>query len=295
MENSILSYRVGMHIKTLSCCKMKAFFLILYCILLFFSCKLSNNVNEIIPSDSAQLIKKSNSKIDTINSVDSPKQYIYLTFDDGPQLGTLDCARVCKNESISATFFIVGLHALRDKNAKQTVKSLQQQAPFFLVANHSYTHAFRNHFYTFYKDANGAFQDFIRCQDSLQFSNMYIRLPGSPSWNGGSLHSVVKRTKAIVKKLDTAGYIIVGWDDEWRFKNGNAPIETSEQMLRKVDFMLQSNRTKTKNHIVILAHDRMFHNSENQFKLILFIRGLKQHKNYVFQTIDKYPFTAKRK
>lgn len=53
--------------------------------------------------------------------------------------------------------------------------------------------------------------------------------------------------------------------------------------------------TKTKNHIVILSHDRMFHDSESQLKLISFIRELKQYKDYVFQTIDKYPFTAKRK
>lgn len=94
---------------------------------------------------------------------------------------------------------MVGLHAMSDKSSKQIVKNLQTQEPFFLVANHSYTHAFRNHFYKFYGDPNGAFQDFIRCQDSLQFSNLYIRLPGNPSWNGGSLHAVAKLTKAVVK------------------------------------------------------------------------------------------------
>ena len=275
--------------------KIKLSSLILCGFIVLFACKSSTNTNATTPSDSIQPTKKNKPKVDTISDIDSTKKYIYLTFDDGPQPGTLDCEKICKDENVKATFFMVGLHAMSDKSSKQIVKNLQAQEPFFLVANHSYTHAFRNHFYKFYENPNGAFQDFIRCQDSLQFSNLYIRLPGNPSWNGGSLHAVVKLTKAVVQKLDTAGYTVVGWDDEWRFKNGKIPIETPEQMLNQVEYMLNNNHTKTKNHIVILTHDRMFHNNESQVKLISFIRGLKQHKDYVFQTIDKYPFTAKRK
>lgn len=260
-----------------------------------FACKSPNKTNTTAPSDSTQIPQKNKPKVDTANTIDSAKKYIYLTFDDGPQPGTLDCEKICKDENVKATFFMVGLHAMSDKSSKQIVKNLQAQEPFFLVANHSYTHAFRNHFYKFYKDTNGAFQDFIRCQDSLHFSNLYTRLPGNNSWSGGSLHAVVKLTKAVVQKLDTAGYTVVGWDDEWRFKNGKIPIETPAQMLNKVEYMLDNNHTKTKNHIVILIHDRMFHNNESQIKLISFIRGLKQHKDYVFQTVDKYPFTAKLK
>lgn len=233
--------------------------------------------------------------VDTTTIIDSTKKHIYLTFDDGPQPGTLDCEKICKDENVKATFFIVGLHAMSDKNSQQIVRNLQTQYPLFLVANHSYTHAFRNKFYKFYKDPEGAFQDFIRCQDSLQFSNRYIRLPGNPSWSGGNLHVVVKLTKPVIQKLDTAGYNVVGWDIEWRFKNGKIPIETPEQLINEIEYMLNNDHTKTKNHIVILSHDRMFHDSESQLKLISFIRELKQYKDYVFQTIDKYPFTAKRK
>jgi len=232
--------------------------------------------------------------VDTVSVIDSTKKYIYLTFDDGPQPGTLECEKICKDEHVKATFFIVGLHAMSNKDSKQIVKKLQAQEPFFLIANHSYTHAFRNKFYKFYQDPQGAFQDFIRCKDSLEFSNSFIRLPGNDSWSGGSLHAISKLTKAVVKKLDTAGYKIVGWDAEWRFKNGKIPIETPEQLLNQVEYMLNKNHTKTKNHIVILSHDRMFHSKESQLKLIVFINGLKQHKEYVFQTIDKYPFTAVR-
>lgn len=266
---------------------------IIFCLL---SCKNSTDQKEVDKKvDSTQTTKRNIPHVDTLNIIDSTKKYIYLTFDDGPQPGTLDCEKICKDENVKATFFVVGLHAMSDKNSKQVIKNLQAQYPLFLVSNHSYTHAFRNKFYKFYGDPVGAFADFVRCQDSLQFSNRFARLPGNDSWSGGNLHAVAKLVKAVTKKLDTAGYSIVGWDDEWRFKNGKIPIETSEQMLNQVEYMLNNNHTKTKNHIVILSHDRMFHNTESQLKLITFIRGLKQHKDYVFQTIDKYPFTAKRK
>lgn len=275
---------------------IKKIFIICFSIFFLFSCKNASDQKKNEKLDSTKITKRETILTDTSsNIIDSTKKYIYLTFDDGPQPGTLDCEKICKDENVKATFFVVGLHAMSDKNSKQIVKNLQDQYPLFLVANHSYTHAFRNKFYKFYGDPIPAFDDFVRCQDSLQFSNHYTRLPGNDSWSGGNLHAVSKLAKAVVKKLDTANYIVVGWEAEWRFKNGKIPIETPEQMLSEVEYMLNNNHTKTKNHIVILSHDRMFHDVESQLKLITFIKGLKQHKDYVFQTIDKYPFTAKRK
>ncbi len=40
----------------------------------------------------------------------STKKYIYLTFDDGPQPGTVSCYHLCITEGVKASFFMVGLH-----------------------------------------------------------------------------------------------------------------------------------------------------------------------------------------
>jgi peptidoglycan/xylan/chitin deacetylase (PgdA/CDA1 family) len=39
---------------------------------------------------------------------DSTKKYIYLSFDDGPQHGTVTCYDLCKKEAVKASFFMVG-------------------------------------------------------------------------------------------------------------------------------------------------------------------------------------------
>src|SRR4051794_12530402 len=38
---------------------------------------------------------------------DSTKQYIYLTFDDGPQPGTLGCYHTIRQLGVKATFFMI--------------------------------------------------------------------------------------------------------------------------------------------------------------------------------------------
>src|SRR5688572_12244759 len=44
-------------------------------------------------------------------SQDSNLRYVYLTFDDGPDAGTLNCYNTCKSKGVKATFFLVGEHA----------------------------------------------------------------------------------------------------------------------------------------------------------------------------------------
>ena len=58
-------------------------------------------------------IKKNPDTIAVIPPIkrDSNLRYVYLTFDDGPDAGTLNCYKVCQDKGVKATFFLVGEHA----------------------------------------------------------------------------------------------------------------------------------------------------------------------------------------
>lgn len=60
---------------------------------------------------------------------DSTKKYIYLTFDDGPQLGTVTCFNLCRAEAVKASFFMVGLHANLKSDGHEIVNMIRSAYP----------------------------------------------------------------------------------------------------------------------------------------------------------------------
>ncbi len=272
-------------------------YIILMCLnfLLFtilFSCNLVN-INTTNNSDTS-LVKK-DEKIVGINKFystpfiyDSTKKYIYLTFDDGPQHGTVSCFELCKKLGVKATFFMVGNHA-NNANLLQVVKNIKDAYPLVLLANHSSTHA-NGHYKFFYQHPTMAEQDFYNTQKKLAIPYKIIRLPGNSAWvtkNGIKASNLVK---PVCKLLDSSGYNILGWDAEWRFNHKTAnPIQNPYKMANEVDSAMAKNKTYTKNNIVILTHDRMFRNPNYLDSLAKFIIQLKQNPTYVFETMDHYP------
>ena len=105
-------------------------FILFYLCVFFIACENKNNKNE-VQSKSFKTEKDSlpsqikirplilNPTFDTIKpekvsqpyTIDTSKKYIYLTFDDGPQHGTVACFDLCKELNVKATFFMVGFHA----------------------------------------------------------------------------------------------------------------------------------------------------------------------------------------
>lgn len=220
---------------------------------------------------------------------DSAKKYIYLTFDDGPQAGTMICYDICKELGIKSTFFMVGDHA-SDTWGKQIVATIRNSYPYALLTNHSYYHA-KNRYEYFYKHPVTAFEDFMRAQQSLQVPYKIIRLPGNSAWVRKNENKSSSLVKPVCKLLDSAGYNVIGWDVEWNFRydGTSRPVQTAETMINMVKYALGNNNTHTKNHVVILTHDRMFREKQYADSLRKFIRGLQQNFNYVFETIDHYP------
>ncbi len=221
--------------------------------------------------------------------LDSTKLYIYLTFDDGPQPGTMGCYKICKDQDIKATFFMVALHQLKKSDGKKLVGMIRNGYPEFLLANHSYDHA-KEHYKYFYQHPDMAFETFLRAQDSLQVQKKIIRLPGNSAWVKEGKVKSSHLVSAVVHRLDSAGYNVIGWDLEWNFSHKNArPIQSPEKLAAQVDSAFAKNQSQTKNHLVILSHDRMFQRTPDSLSLVQFIQILKKNPKYVFETVDHYP------
>lgn len=220
---------------------------------------------------------------------DSTKNYIYLTFDDGPQNGTRVCYDLCKQLGVKATFFMVGQHASSPKT-KAIVAEIREAYPNFLLCNHSTTHA-AGHYKYFYHHPEMAAEDFYAAQKKLQVPYQIIRLPGNSAW---VLKDTIKASHLVdttCLKLDSAGYNVIGWDVEWNFNHKTEnPIQKPQRMVDVVDSALvKPKRLFTKNHVVILTHDRMFRKPNYTDSLAKFITILKQNPKNVFETIDHYP------
>jgi len=220
---------------------------------------------------------------------DSSKRYIFLTWDDSPQPpGTIVCKNLFKELGVKATFFAVGMHQF-DVIRKKIVDSIRNEYPQFLLANHSYTHGFKNNYRAFYTNVDSAAKDFLKAQEDLKVPVKIIRLPGNNSWVGKGEMKGPKSTMNVCKKLDSLGFNVIGWDVEWQFKGGSVPVQSADQMVAEIHKKFDNYITNEPNAIVILAHDRMFAKPQYLDSLRKFITVLKQDPQNVFETVDHYP------
>lgn len=222
---------------------------------------------------------------------DSSKKYIYLTLDDGPQPpGTNICKNIFETEGVKATFFLVGMHQF-DERRKRIVDTFRNNYPQFLIANHSFTHGFRNKYKSFYSNPDSAVKDFMRAEAELKLPVKIIRLPGNNAWVGNGEIRGPKQVLPLCHKLDSLGYSVIGWDVEWQFinKGGSIPLQSVDNMLRNINKKFSEGTTNRKDHLVILAHDRMFEKAQYADSLRKLVSILKQNPHYTFETVDHYP------
>lgn len=214
---------------------------------------------------------------------------IYLTFDDGPNKGTKKMMHIVQQEAIPVTVFIVGEHVYGSKEQHAVFDSLVNSR-LFEIANHSYTHAFKNKFAKFYAVPDSAVKDFKRCADSLHLTANIVRTPGRNIWRTATISNTdIKSAVAAADSIYKNGYIEVGWDLEWQYTDSLTLTNTSDEMLTQVDSMFTNHKTKTPNHLVLLAHDQVYADAKDSAQLHQFIIKLKATNEYNFEVVSKYP------
>ena len=243
---------------------------------------------------SAVLKKDTAAKVITLKTpVKKKKKTIYLTFDDGPDRGTRIVYSILKQEEIPATMFLIGEHVY-DSHTQQNMFDSLKACNYFELANHSYSHAFRNHFNTFYSLPDSAVQDFTRSADSLHFTSNIIRTPGRNIWRTTAINSTdLKTSVTAADSLYSRGYTAVGWDVEWHFNDAQKLVQTDSEMINIIDSAFAKKQTKTPNHLVLLAHDRTFKTTDDSASLHNFIQHLKKKEEYEFAVISQYPGLSK--
>jgi peptidoglycan/xylan/chitin deacetylase (PgdA/CDA1 family) len=236
-----------------------------------------NKVNDLLGSPNAE-------------KEDSNTAYLYLSFDDGPNPGTSIVLNILQQEEIPATFFIIGLHAYASPAQKQLWRRLQS-TPNIMLANHSYTHGFRNRYEHYYNHPDSVVKDFQRCADSLRFNNKLARTPSSNIWRLPSVHrDYYARRKAAADSLYNKGFQLVGWDVEWSYNGKMELRQTAEEMLAEIhQSVVQKNLTRIPKHVVMLAHDHTFTDAQDSTRLHDFIRLVKKNPHYRWRLLSDYP------
>lgn len=256
------------------------FYFITQCLMLWFS------MNVPIIKHSVQPITQA--KINIESSKDTKTKYLYLSFDDGPLLGTSACISICENENVKASFFQIGLHQSRSKWGKKLYNRILSRPDLFLLTNHSYSHAYGK-YAQFYNHPDSALADFIHAAAVLKTTNNIVRLPASNGWRTDRIQFSNKMVRPLIRKLDSAGFNVVGWDLEWNFTKKGRPIQSATLMGKLVDSMFDEKANKTKHHSVLLMHDHMFKNEADSAQLVAFIQLLKSSNQYQFALLDSYP------
>jgi peptidoglycan-N-acetylglucosamine deacetylase len=223
------------------------------------------------------------------NEIDNGKKKIYLTFDDGPNIGTRIVIDALKEAKIPATFYMIGLHCYGSPVQEALWKEVNTY-PFFEVTNHSFTHAYRNNFAKFYADVPGATNDFVRNQDSLQFNNTIIRAPGSNVWRlkGTYIDHKFQQRTVVMDSLQKLGYYITGWDWEWTHYKNKAR-QTADQLLSEINGLFSTQKLNRPNHLVLLTHDMIFADTADAAALKYFFAKLKEDPQFEFRVISQYP------
>lgn len=246
------------------------------------------------PPEEKPTIVQHISKDSTAVETDNGKKKIYLTFDDGPNIGTRVVMNMLKEAHVPATFYMIGLHRYGSPDQERLWNQVNAE-PSFEVCNHSFTHAYRNQFAKFYSDVNGAVNDFVSNQDSLQFNNTICRAPGSNVWRLPGLredHVFHSRTK-VMDSLYQLGYCFTGWDWEWTYNGRTQKArQTPDQLFNEIDGMFNRGETRHKNHLILLAHDLVYADSADAAMLHDFIFKLKNNPEYELRTISQYPGAA---
>lgn len=228
-------------------------------------------------------------KLDNAGAPKKKKKTIYLTFDDGPNKGTTNMMDIIKQEEIPVTLFIVGEHVY-GSTAQTAVFDSLVSSKFFEIANHSFTHAFKNKFARFYQLPDSVVNDFKRCADSLHLTTNIIRTPGRNIWRTALINKTdISSSKAAADSLFINGYTIAGWDLEWHYDNNLKLTNTSEEMILQIDSMFTNAKTQTTDHLVLLAHDQVYADSADSIELRQFIIKLKAKNEYNFEPVSRYP------
>lgn len=231
--------------------------------------------------------------IDTIvvknEVVSDSRKCIYLTIDDAPLKGSEYIDSVILAEKVKTNLFLVGKTIHGSKRFLSNFNQYKKN-PYIEIYNHSYSHA-NNRYADFYKNPEGVLADFEKIQTEFELQYKIARLPGRNLWQLGERKKNYQQSGATsADLLAKNGYKVFGWDIEWGYDSKSyIPTSTIDELVAEIESAYHaSNKTFTRNHVIVLMHNQMFMEVSEKNDLGLLIRKLKEN-NYTFEYLTSYP------
>ncbi len=215
-------------------------------------------------------------------------KHVFLTFDDGPLVGSTAIDSIARAKGIKVNTFLVGRHAHMSKNRKKDLERYKTN-PYVACYNHSFTHAF-NKFNTFYNNPAAAFADFEKNETELELQHKIVRLPGRNIWVYDDVRRIdLQNSSSTADLLHTNGYKIFGWDVEWRIHSlTGMPVQPLGEVYNRIRNYMNNKSSMKPNNVVLLMHDDMFQTQKGKQLLVQLIDSL-QKQDYRFEFMEDYP------
>lgn len=223
-------------------------------------------------------------------ALDKRPKHIYLTFDDGPLMGSQAIDSIVRSKNVKISAFLVGKHANMSKRLRHYLE-LYQVNKWVECYNHSYTHA-ENRFTSFYSNPVSAYEDFERNELDLKLKHKIVRLPGRNIWIYDDVRRIdLKSGASTADLLYTNDYKIFGWDIEWKIvPESGKPVQSIEEIYTRIKNYMDNKSSMEPNNVVLLMHDGMFRNKEGQKLLSSLIDTIQTTMDYRFEFMSDYPF-----
>lgn len=216
----------------------------------------------------------------------APARTVYLSFDDGPLGGTERILGIVGRHGIRVSMMLTGLHALGGPSRGADVARAKAD-PLVFVANHGFTHAWRQRYAAFYAHPRLVLADFEASRATLGLEERIARLPGRNVWLVGTrARSGDPAALQAAQVLGAAGYRVFGWDVYW----ANDAAGRSRQTVAALEQAIEAAAAAafTPGHVVVVAHDQMFRRAESGALLDDLVGRLKR-RQWRFEGLDRYP------
>lgn len=206
-----------------------------------------------------------NTYADEKNNVESNSKVVYLTFDDGPAgKVTNDVLDILKNNSVHATFFLIGCQI---KDQEDLVKRIYDEGNS--IGLHSMTHK-KNSLYC----SNEQFlKEMISTQELI--STVVPIKPTILRFPFGCNNNTYKISKSMVDLLHDNNLKIYDWNTD--SGDGTNPNSAPSTILK--------NAKSTKDRVILLMHCSYL--SKNTVKALPSIIQYYKDNGYEFKTIDE--------
>lgn len=219
---------------------------------------------------------------------DKEEKYVYLTFDDGPLVGSHHVNDVSIDKGVKISAFLIGAHALNPLGRKYL--NAYKENPLVECYNHSYTHA--DHRYKlFYSNPEKAYHDFLKSQEELGLDYKIARLPGRNVWAFDDVRVLDNvQSGFTADSLHNNGFKVFGWDLEWKLNQTTGISDLSvEELFNKIKMLMDSKKSLYPNNVVLLTHDNMFMSEYGKQQLEELIAMIQEKTDYKFEHMSKYP------